>query len=88
VYLEKRRNEMKLPKYIGFLFLIVWLTALVLAVNFPVITSLSVIVALLVSAAGVFVWLGWAQLPSEGNSGNESGEQRMPQDSQTSVYKE
>jgi threonine/homoserine/homoserine lactone efflux protein len=87
VYLE-RRNEMKLPKYLGFLFLIVWLIALVLAVNFPAITSLSVIVALLVSAAGVFVWLGWVQLPSEENSETEPSEQRIKQDSQTSVYKE
>jgi threonine/homoserine/homoserine lactone efflux protein len=87
VYLE-RRNEMKLPKYLGFLFLIIWLTALVLAVNFPAITSLSVIVALLVSAAGVFVWLGWVQLPSEENSETEPSEQRIKQDSQTSVYKE
>jgi hypothetical protein len=79
---------MKLPKYLGSLFLIVWLTALVLAVNFPAITSLSVIVALLVSAAGVFVWLGWVQSPSEENSVTEMGEQRMSQDPQTSVYKE
>jgi 4-amino-4-deoxy-L-arabinose transferase-like glycosyltransferase len=79
---------MKLPKYLGFLFLIVWLTALVLAVNFPAITSLSVIVALLVSAAGVFVWLGWIQSPSEENSGNETGERIMTQDSQASVFKE
>ena len=79
---------MKLPKYLGFLFLIVWLTALVLAVNFPAITSLSVIVALLVSAAGVFLWLGWVQLPSEENSAAETGGQRMSQDSQTSVSKE
>jgi fatty acid desaturase len=87
VYLESR-NKMKLPTYLGFLFLIVWLTALVLAVNFPAITSLSVIVALLVSAAGVFVWLGWVQSPPEDNPGTETSEQRMPQDSQTSVYKE
>jgi hypothetical protein len=79
---------MKLPKYLGSLFLIVWLTALVLAVNFPAITSLSVIVALLVSAAGVFVWLGWIQSPLEENPGSETGGQRMPQDSQTSAYKE
>ena len=87
MYVESR-NKMKLPKYLGFLFLIVWLTALVLAVNFPAITSLSVIVALLVSAAGVFLWLGSVQLPSEENSGTEMGAQIMSQDSQTSVYKE
>jgi 4-amino-4-deoxy-L-arabinose transferase-like glycosyltransferase len=79
---------MKLPKVLGSLFLIVWLTALVLAENFPAITSLSVIVALLVSAAGVFVWLGWVQSPSEENPGTETGEQRLSQNSQTSVYKE
>jgi fatty acid desaturase len=73
---------------LGFLFLIVWLTAFVLAANFPAITSLSAIVALLISAAGVFLWwLGWVQLPSEENPGTEMGEQRMSQDSQTSVYK-
>jgi threonine/homoserine/homoserine lactone efflux protein len=79
---------MKPPKYLGFLFLIVWLIALVLAVNFPAITSLSVITALLVSAAGVFLWLGWTQSPSEENSGNETGEPRTSQDSQTSFYGE
>jgi hypothetical protein len=57
-------------------------------VNFPAITSLSVIVALLVSAAGVFVWLGWIQSPPEENPGTETRGQGMPQDSQTSTYKE
>jgi fatty acid desaturase len=84
----ERRNEMKLTKYLGLLFLIVWLLALILAVNFPALTNVGVFVALLISAASVFLWMGWVQLLSEENLVAETGEQRISQDSQPSVYRE